>query len=160
MLCFIIIAAVNMAAFFGYNYIVENLQVNEHGYLVISIGTLCLVGWLVALKNSYISISISIYSFLYMIFCLPTFSFLPTDIFMLIYFLIRSLWHEILSEYSTALYIAIVAFIYFVPSFVAYNRQHQNKLAIFFTNTLLGWTVIGWVGAIIWSGTSIKKADN
>lgn len=40
---------------------------------------------------------------------------------------------------------------YFLPSLVAFLRQHKNKLAIFLLNLLLGWTVLGWVVSLVWS---------
>jgi hypothetical protein len=42
-------------------------------------------------------------------------------------------------------------FVYFLPSFIAYNRDHKNKVAIAILNLFFGWTLIGWVGALIWS---------
>ena len=48
--------------------------------------------------------------------------------------------------------LAVVALaLYFVPSFVAVNRNKRNKNAIFALNLLLGWTVVGWVVALVWS---------
>jgi pilus assembly protein TadC len=44
----------------------------------------------------------------------------------------------------------ILGFFYFIPSIVAYNRKKRNKEAILILNLFLGWTVIGWVGALIW----------
>lgn len=41
--------------------------------------------------------------------------------------------------------------IYFLPAFIAFLGNHKNKLAIFFLNILLGWTVLGWVVSIVWS---------
>lgn len=55
-----------------------------------------------------------------------------------------------------ALLLAIVAF-YFIPTMVAFNRMHPNRLAIFMTNLLLGWVVIGWIIALIWSTTAINS---
>ena len=46
--------------------------------------------------------------------------------------------------------ILIVAF-YFTPTLVAFLKQHKNKPAIFLLNLLLGWTVLGWVGSLVWS---------
>ena len=40
---------------------------------------------------------------------------------------------------------------YFLPSLIAFLRQHKNKLAIFLLNLLLGWTVFGWVSSLVWS---------
>ena len=40
---------------------------------------------------------------------------------------------------------------YFLPTLIAFLRQHKNKLAIFLLNLLLGWTALGWVGSLVWS---------
>ena len=40
---------------------------------------------------------------------------------------------------------------YFLPTVVAGFRHHKNTLAIFLLNLFLGWTLIGWLGALIWS---------
>ncbi|MCE9508103.1 MAG: superinfection immunity protein [Alphaproteobacteria bacterium] len=55
-----------------------------------------------------------------------------------------------------ALTLAIVAavLVYFLPAMVAISRNHLNAMAIFLTNLLLGWTVLGWVVAFIWSFTN------
>jgi hypothetical protein len=42
-----------------------------------------------------------------------------------------------------------VGIIYFIPSFVAVGKR--NSGAIFALNLFLGWTFIGWVGALIWA---------
>lgn len=39
--------------------------------------------------------------------------------------------------------------IYFLPSLIA--RRKRNALGIFILNFVAGWTVIGWVAALIWS---------
>ena len=48
--------------------------------------------------------------------------------------------------------------LYFIPSFVAWYRNHRQFNAIFLLNFLLGWTFIGWVAALIWS--VIHSNDN
>lgn len=40
---------------------------------------------------------------------------------------------------------------YFLPSFIAYNRENKNVLAITVLNLLTGWTLIGWVLALVWA---------
>jgi hypothetical protein len=40
---------------------------------------------------------------------------------------------------------------YFVPSLIAYLRGHRSMVVIFALNLLLGWTVVGWIGVLIWS---------
>lgn len=48
--------------------------------------------------------------------------------------------------------LAVIALaVYFVPSFIAVNRNKRNKNAIFALNLLLGWTFVGWVVALVWS---------
>lgn len=40
---------------------------------------------------------------------------------------------------------------YFLPSIVALARSKRDLLAIFLLNLFLGWTVIGWVVALVWA---------
>ena len=42
--------------------------------------------------------------------------------------------------------------LYFAPSIIAYVRR-TNVMAIFALNLLLGWTLVGWVFAFVWSLT-------
>lgn len=41
--------------------------------------------------------------------------------------------------------------IYFAPTMVALNRRHRNWPGIFILNLAFGWTIIGWVAALVWS---------
>ncbi len=52
---------------------------------------------------------------------------------------------------STFVLIFIIA-IYFLPTIIALNKSFA--LQVFILNLLLGWTIIGWVIALIWS---VKK---
>ncbi|HXF18705.1 MAG TPA: superinfection immunity protein [Burkholderiales bacterium] len=40
---------------------------------------------------------------------------------------------------------------YFIPLFIAAGRRHRFIPAIGLINLALGWTVLGWLGAIIWA---------
>lgn len=42
-------------------------------------------------------------------------------------------------------------FIYFLPLVIAIVREHRQLVAIGALNLLLGWTFIGWVGALVWA---------
>ena len=42
---------------------------------------------------------------------------------------------------------------YLVPTGIAAYRDHPGKTAIFLINLLLGWTILGWIAALIWSCT-------
>lgn len=55
----------------------------------------------------------------------------------------------------TALIGLLVIFaIYFLPCIVATLRKHRQQLAIFVLNLLLGWTLVGWVVAMVWACTA------
>lgn len=59
-------------------------------------------------------------------------------------------------EAASGLVILLVLFVvgfcgYLLPSIVAFNRNHRNKVPIAILNLLLGWTLIGWVVALVWS---------
>ncbi len=45
---------------------------------------------------------------------------------------------------------------YWLPTIIAIVRQAHSALGVFIVNFLLGWTVLGWVLALIWS----LAADN
>ena len=54
----------------------------------------------------------------------------------------------------------IVGFlIYFLPTIVALSRGHLSGLAIFLLNLFLGWSLIGWIVALIWSCTGNTVAN-
>lgn len=49
--------------------------------------------------------------------------------------------------------VAIAVIIYFIPAIVAYRRNHTNLTAIAVLNVCLGWTLVGWVVALVWAYT-------
>ena len=46
------------------------------------------------------------------------------------------------------------AMLYFIPTFAAMNRRHRNRSAIIALNVVGGWTLIGWLVALVWAFTS------
>ncbi len=40
---------------------------------------------------------------------------------------------------------------YFLPSIVAFARSKRDTAAIVLLNFFLGWTLIGWVVALVWA---------
>lgn len=54
---------------------------------------------------------------------------------------------------SAGVGLIILLLLYFVPSVVAFVRHHHNQWAIFALNLFLGWSVLGWIGALVWSLT-------
>lgn len=51
----------------------------------------------------------------------------------------------------------IVIVVYFIPGIVAEVRHHHNKMAIAVLNLFLGWTVLGWVLALVWATTAVRQ---
>ncbi|MEN5033808.1 superinfection immunity protein [Pseudomonas sp. TWI929] len=51
----------------------------------------------------------------------------------------------------------MVVALYFLPFIVAWLRGHHNKVPVFLLNLFLGWTGIGWLAALIWSASSIRR---
>lgn len=49
--------------------------------------------------------------------------------------------------------------LYFLPSGIAVYLNHNNALAIFFLNLLLGWSVAGWVVALVWAFAKEPRRD-
>lgn len=50
--------------------------------------------------------------------------------------------------------LAVLLGVYCIPMFVAMYRNHRQMLAIIVLNFLLGWTLLGWVGALVWACTN------
>ena len=50
--------------------------------------------------------------------------------------------------------VTVVGILYLIPTFVAHDRGHHQRSAIAALNVLLGWTFLGWVGALVWSLTA------
>ena len=44
--------------------------------------------------------------------------------------------------------------IYAIPIIVAYKRNHPNRMAITVLTIFLGWTFLGWIGALVWACTN------
>jgi len=52
---------------------------------------------------------------------------------------------------SLIILLLVSAVIYFIPSIIAWRRDHHQGGAILLTNVFLGWTFLGWVVALVWS---------
>ncbi|TGY89256.1 superinfection immunity protein [Marinicauda algicola] len=53
--------------------------------------------------------------------------------------------------------VAILVAFYLLPWIVALTRKHPSSGAIFLLNLILGWTVLGWLWALIWSATATHR---
>jgi hypothetical protein len=51
----------------------------------------------------------------------------------------------------------VLLVVYFLPLMVASSRRHRQTLAIGVLTLLAGWTLIGWLVAIVWACTANTK---
>ena len=58
---------------------------------------------------------------------------------------------------ATIIFFPSAIALYFSPSIVAVMRNRPNKTSICVLNTLGGWSVIGWVGALVWAYSSTPE---
>jgi hypothetical protein len=49
------------------------------------------------------------------------------------------------------LVVALLLFVYFIPTIFASREHHRAVGAIFVINFFLGWTFLGWVIALAWA---------
>ena len=49
------------------------------------------------------------------------------------------------------IFFLIVVTIYFLPSIIGVGRNCKKQNGIIVLNIFLGWTLIGWVGSLVWS---------
>ncbi len=54
--------------------------------------------------------------------------------------------------------VLVVIIVYFIPSIVAGARRKRNTGAVFALNLFLGWTLLGWVVALVWALTVDQPA--
>lgn len=48
----------------------------------------------------------------------------------------------------------VIALLYFLPSYL--GRKNKNFIPILLINIFLGWTLLGWLGALIWAIVKTK----
>lgn len=50
-----------------------------------------------------------------------------------------------------SLFFLFAPMLYLLPSYEAWQRKHHNLTGVILVNVLLGWTLLGWVFALVWS---------
>lgn len=55
--------------------------------------------------------------------------------------------------FVTVLFACIALAIYFLPTTIADNKRNKNTTSIFIVNLFFGYTIIGWVIALVWALT-------
>lgn len=46
--------------------------------------------------------------------------------------------------------LVVIALVYFLPTLIA-GKQHPHRTAIFVINMFFGWTLVIWVGCLVWA---------
>lgn len=49
--------------------------------------------------------------------------------------------------------------VYFIPTLVAWKADKENSNVIFLLNLFTGWSLIGWIAALIWAGVDKKREE-
>ena len=52
---------------------------------------------------------------------------------------------------------AILILFYLLPTWLAFDQGHRRRVTIGVLNVLLGWTIIGWFGLLLWSMTRSRR---
>ena len=47
--------------------------------------------------------------------------------------------------------------IHFLPTFVAFVREHRHAVLILVLNVFFGWTIIGWLVLLIWAAVGEER---
>lgn len=50
-----------------------------------------------------------------------------------------------------ALLALVGGLLYVLPAIIAWRNDHKDKVAILALDLLLGWSLIGWVAALVWA---------
>lgn len=59
---------------------------------------------------------------------------------------------------TSTISLAILGILYLIPTMFAVSRGHHQTMAIFMLNLTLGWTILGWLLALIWACTAVSRA--
>jgi hypothetical protein len=74
--------------------------------------------------------------------------------------------HAALNVYNIIVFIIVIIavalsiWLYFIPTRIAYRRNHAMAGTIFMCNLLFGFTIAGWVVCLFWANSSdVKKSS-
>jgi hypothetical protein len=54
------------------------------------------------------------------------------------------------------LMVGLLVVTYLLPTFIAKFRNHLNGWAVLWVNVFFGWTIVGWVVALLWAVAPIE----
>ncbi|HXM32274.1 MAG TPA: superinfection immunity protein [Chthoniobacterales bacterium] len=58
------------------------------------------------------------------------------------------------------LVLALAAGAYFLPGLIGQSRHHHQRTAIWVLDLFLGWTILGWIIALVWASSATQGKGN
>ncbi len=65
-------------------------------------------------------------------------------------------WGDVASVLGGLAVLLLLLAAYFIPVLIAYGRGHDQLTLIVVLDVCFGWTVLGWLVALLWSLTAIE----
>lgn len=62
-------------------------------------------------------------------------------------------------EFLGLILIAVAIYLYFIPAIYASRKNRRDTMPILVLNVLLGWTLVGWVVALVWAARDDSPAS-
>ena len=56
-----------------------------------------------------------------------------------------------------AVFFLIIGFVYIIPTFIAFRRNHPNRWPILLINVVFGGTILGWGVALAWALRAVHR---
>ena len=66
---------------------------------------------------------------------------------------------HLLLELVPIVFFGTIGILYWLPSMLAFDRRHRYRWVILWVNGPLGWTIIGWLIALIWALSRRQATD-
>jgi hypothetical protein len=63
------------------------------------------------------------------------------------------------SEIQGLIWLGVLLVIYFLPTIVAVMRHTKKQAGIVLINLFLGFTVVGWLAALVWAVSAETKTE-
>ena len=54
----------------------------------------------------------------------------------------------------------VMAVLYFLPTIIAGARHHHSVGGVFVVDLFLGWTLLGWVAALAWAVSAVRRGED
>lgn len=67
---------------------------------------------------------------------------------------------NLVAKLGAVAFLVTVPALYLLPTYEAWKRGHGQLASIAALNVFFGWTLLGWVGALVWAFAQPQKAGN